>query len=210
MKKNLTAAILILLMSLQIFVGAYEVTKLSEVKMSKREMDSNGKQIEEVFRSYLEDGNIRKEIEKGIKEGLTEEYTKESTEEELLFLIKFVSITISTLENTKWKLVGIEYLSSEEASVKFEITAVNIEKLDEQMIEKKAEEKFKKKLGMSLTDVIGSKLSKKEWENTILESIHTYIGILSDEMSKIKEYNTDTGEIRMHKVNGQWKIEEFF
>ncbi len=203
MKKILS--IVLLVMSLQVFGANYKVTKAPEVKMTQREMESNGIEIERAYKEAISGDRIKKAMEDEIKkQGLGN-----MSNEEVMFIATLGSLVVSATENIKTEIKEINYTSPDKAVLTVEVKTPKMELIDEKNLEKKLDAELTRKLGYSFKNIENKNFTGKEMEKFINVGIPAYITVLNEEISKIREFETTVEKIEIEKINNKWQMELF-
>lgn len=215
MKKIILLTILVF--SLQRMSAAYTVSQEKGVKISRTDIDRNNSQIEEAVRKEMtekiimakeERDKIKKEAVDPISEG--ELFIDIVTTEDAMFSYHYTQnllIDIYNKMSTGYEIIKINYMSPLKAEVTVNLKGPDIGMLDEQNINRKAEERFKAKMGYTVQDATNKKWKAKEELTAITELYKITVKVLSEELAALKETDKATRIIKMDKVNNIWKIQ---
>ena len=210
-------AIILLLFSLQLFGGEYEVKKSKNVTLSEQQINQENKEIEaglknivkETYRlafssfSNILDFDFENEID-------TKEMTKKE-KEDLKKGIKMIvesysKIFILAAETTEIKVKKIEYLSNSKVNVKYETKIVDIDEADiDEKDEREIERRFLKRYGR--------KLPKDKMDNVedISKMMDLYLELLKEKIENAKrnrKYDISNAEMELDKIKGKWTSKE--
>ena len=209
--------IILLLFSLQLFGGEYEVKKSKNVTLSEQQINQENKEIEAGLK------NIVKETFKGvfssfssfIEFGFENEIdTKNMTKKEKEDVKKVTKIMVENYskifalvaETTEIKIKKIEYLSNSKVNVKYETKIIDIDEVDiDGKDEKEIERRFLKRYGR--------KLPKDKIDNVedISKMMDLYMELLKEKFETAKrtrKYDVSNGEMELDKVKGKWTSKE--
>ena len=210
-------AIILLLFSLQLFGGEYEVKKSKNVTLSEQQINQENKEIEAGLK------NVVKETFKGvfssfsnvIEFGFENEIdTKNMTKKEKEDIKKITKIMVENYskifalvaETTEIKIKKIEYLSNSKVNVKYETKIIDIDEVDiDGKDEKEIERRFLKRYGR--------KLPKDKIDNVedISKMMDLYMELLKEKFETAKrtrKYDVSNGEMELDKIKGKWTSKE--
>lgn len=209
--------IILLLFSLQLFGGEYEVKKSKNVTLSEQQINQENKEIEAGLK------NIVKETFKGvfssfssfIEFGFENEIdTKNMTKKEKEDVKKVTKIMVENYskifalvaETTEIKIKKIEYLSNSKVNVKYETKIIDIDEVDiDGKDEKEIERRFLKRYGR--------KLPKDKIDNVedISKMMDLYMELLKEKFEiakRTRKYDVSNGEMELDKIKGKWTSKE--
>ena len=209
--------IILLLFSLQLFGGEYEVKKSKNVTLSEQQINQENKEIEAGLK------NIVKETFKGvfssfssfIEFGFENEIdTKNMTKKEKEDVKKVTKIMVENYskifalvaETTEIKIKKIEYLSNSKVNVKYETKIIDIDEVDiDGKDEKEIERRFLKRYGR--------KLPKNKIDNVedISKMMDLYMELLKEKFEiakRTRKYDVSNGEMELDKIKGKWTSKE--
>ena len=98
-------------------------------------------------------------------------------------------------------------MSPLKAEITVNLKGPDIRMLDEQNINRKAEERFKAKMGYTVQDAANKKWKVKEELTAITELYKITVKVLSEELAALNDTDKATRIIKMDKVNNTWKIQ---
>lgn len=209
--------IILLLFSLQLFGGEYEVKKSKNVTLSEQQISQENREIEAGLK------NVVKETFKGvfssfsnvIEFGFENEIdTKNMTKKEKEDIKKITKIMVENYskifalvaETTEIKIKKIEYLSNSKVNVKYETKIIDIDEVDiDGKDEKEIERRFLKRYGR--------KLPKDKIDNVedISKMMDLYMELLKEKFETAKrtrKYDVSNGEMELDKIKGKWTSKE--
>ena len=216
-------AIILLLFSLQLFGGEYEVKKSKNVTLSEQQINQENKEIEAGLKNIVKEtfkgvfSSFSSFIEFGFEDGIdTGKMTKKEREEvkkaAKMMAENYSKILTLVAETTEIKVKKIEYLSNSKVNVEYETKIVDIDGIDlnNDKDEKEIERRFLKKYGR--------KLPKDKVDNIedISKMMDIYMEILKEKLenSKVsKKYKISKDEMELEKIKGKWtsrELEEYF
>ena len=154
--------IILLLFSLQLFGGEYEVKKSKNVTLSEQQINQENKEIEAGLKNIVKEtfkgvfSSFSSFIEFGFEDGIdTGKMTKKEREEvkkaAKMMAENYSKILTLVAETTEIKVKKIEYLSNSKVNVKYETKIVDIDELDiDGKDEREIERRFLKRYGRKL------------------------------------------------------------
>ena len=211
-------AIILLLFSLQLFGGEYEVKKSKNVTLSEQQINQENKEIEAGLKNIVKEtfkgvfSSFSSFVEFGFEDGIdTEKMTKKEREEvkkaSKMMAENYLKILTLVAETTEIKVKKIEYLSNSKVNVKYETKIVDIDGIDlnNDKDEKEIERRFLKKYGR--------KLPKDKVDNIedISKMMDIYMEMLKEKLenSKVsKKYEISKDEMELEKIKGKWTSKE--
>ena len=211
-------AIILLLFSLQLFGGEYEVKKSKNVTLSEQQINQENREIEMKVKNIVKEtfkgvfSSFSSFVEFGFEAGIdTEKMTKKEREEvkkaSKMMAENYLKILTLVAETTEIKVKKIEYLSNSKVNVKYETKIVDIDGIDlnNDKDEKEIERRFLKKYGR--------KLPKDKVDNIedISKMMDIYMEILKEKLenSKVsKKYEISKDEMELEKIKGKWTSKE--
>ena len=215
MKKIITIAVLVF--SLHGMATAYTVSQNSGVKISKTDIDKRNIQLEEAVKKEMAEKVImtEEELEKIKKETINpmsegELFIDIETTEDALFSYRYTQIALMEVYNginTGYEISEIRYTSPSKAEVTVKLKGPDIKTLNEQNINKKAEERFKAKMGYTIQEAVNRKWKAKEELSAITELYKITVKVLSEELSTLKYVDKGTEVIKFDRINNTWKIQ---
>ena len=216
-------AIILLLFSLQLFGGEYEVKKSKKVTLSEQQINQENKEIEAGLKNIVKEtyrlafSSFSNILDFGFENEIDTKKMTKKEKEDLKKGIKMVvesysKIFILVAETTEIKVKKIEYLSNSKVNVEYETKIVDIDGIDlnNDKDEKEIERRFLKKYGR--------KLPKDKVDNIedISKMMDIYKEILKEKLenSKVsKKYKISKDEMELEKIKGKWtsrELEEYF
>ena len=209
--------IILLLFSLQLFGGEYEVKKSKNVTLSEQQINQENKEIEAGLKNIVKEtfkgvfSSFSSFVEFGFEAGIdTEKMTKKEREEvkkaAKMMAENYSKILTLVAETTEIKVKKIEYLSNSKVNVKYETKIVDIDELDiDGKDEREIERRFLKRYGR--------KLPKDKVDNIedISKMMDIYMEILKEKLenSKVsKKYEISKDEMELEKIKGKWTSRE--
>ena len=211
-------AIILLLFSLQLFGGEYEVKKSKKVTLSEQQINQENKEIEAGLKNIVKEtyrlafSSFSNILDFGFENEINTEKMTKKEKEDLKKGIKMVvesysKIFILVAETTEIKVKKIEYLSNSKVNVEYETKIVDIDGIDlnNDKDEKEIERRFLKKYGR--------KLPKDKVDNIedISKMMDIYMEILKEKLenSKVsKKYEISKDEMELEKIKGKWTSKE--
>ena len=211
-------AIILLLFSLQLFGGEYEVKKSKKVTLSEQQINQENKEIEAGLKNIVKEtyrlafSSFSNILDFGFENEVNTEKMTKKEKEDLKKGIKMVvesysKIFILVAETTEIKVKKIEYLSNSKVNVEYETKIVDIDGIDlnNDKDEKEIERRFLKKYGR--------KLPKDKVDNIedISKMMDIYMEILKEKLenSKVsKKYEISKDEMELEKIKGKWTSKE--
>ena len=216
-------AIILLLFSLQLFGGEYEVKKSKKVTLSEQQINQENKEIEAGLKNIVKEtyrlafSSFSNILDFGFENEIDTKKMTKKEKEDLKKGIKMVvesysKIFILVAETTEITVKKIEYLSNSKVNVEYETKIVDIDGIDlnNDKDEKEIERRFLKKYGR--------KLPKDKVDNIedISKMMDIYMEILKEKLenSKVsKKYKISKDEMELEKIKGKWtsrELEEYF
>ena len=216
-------AIILLLFSLQLFGGEYEVKKSKKVTLSEQQINQENKEIEAGLKNIVKEtyrlafSSFSNILDFGFENEIDTKKMTKKEKEDLKKGIKMIvesysKIFILVAETTEIKVKKIEYLSNSKVNVEYETKIVDIDGIDlnNDKDEKEIERRFLKKYGR--------KLPKDKVDNIedISKMMDIYMEILKEKLenSKVsKKYKISKDEMELEKIKGKWtsrELEEYF
>lgn len=209
--------IILLLFSLQLFGGEYEVKKSKNVTLSEQQINQENKEIEAGLKNIVKEtfkgvfSSFSSFIEFGFEDGIdTGKMTKKEREEvkkaAKMMAENYSKILTLVAETTEIKVKKIEYLSNSKVNVKYETKIVDIDELDiDGKDEKEIERRFLKRYGR--------KLPKDKIDNVedISKMMDLYMELLKEKFETAKrtrKYDVSNGEMELEKIKGKWTSKE--
>jgi len=211
-------AIILLLFSLQLFGGEYEVKKSKKVTLSEQQINQENKEIEAGLKNIVKEtyrlafSSFSNILDFGFENEIDTKKMTKKEKEDLKKGIKMVvesysKIFILVAETTEIKVKKIEYLSNSKVNVEYETKIVDIDGIDlnNDKDEKEIERRFLKKYGR--------KLPKDKVDNIedISKMMDIYMEILKEKLenSKVsKKYKISKDEMELEKIKGKWTSKE--
>ena len=208
-------AIILLLFSLQLFGGEYEVKKSKKVTLSEQQINQENREIEAGVKNVVKEtykvllSSVSNEIESSFQAEIDTEKMTKKEKEELKKVSKIMAESYSKLfalvaETTEIKVKKIEYLSNSKVNVKYETKIINIDEVDiDDKDEKEIEKRFLKRYGR--------KLPKNDNIEDVSKMMNIYMEILKekfDNAKKAKKYEIDNEEMELEKIKGKWTSKE--
>ena len=211
-------AIILLLFSLQLFGGEYEVKKSKKVTLSEQQINQENKEIEAGLKNIVKEtyrlvfSSFSNILDFGFENEVNTEKMTKKEKEDLKKGIKMMVESYSKIfalvaETTEIKVKKIEYLSNSKVNVKYETKIVDIDGIDlnNDKDEKEIERRFLKKYGR--------KLPKDKVDNIedISKMMDIYMEILKEKLenSKVsKKYEISKDEMELEKIKGKWTSKE--
>ena len=196
MKKLIT--IILLIFSMQIFAGQYQVIKQKNVTLSKEQIDLENKKIEETVSKYPK--KVLQEMISyyfSVSNKVNNEMSKEE-KESMQLLSKEFSRFFSEIFNFNIKTV--KYLSNTKVSVTYEVVILDLDKI---LDEKEIKKRFFKKYGYEIKDDedFFSLSEVKKWKDIMKE-------MLREGMQNPKNYVTDKVTDELNKIGNDWKFKD--
>ena len=209
--------IILLLFSLQLFGGEYEVKKSKNVTLSEQQINQENKEIEAGLKNIVKEtfkgvfSSFSSFIEFGFEDGIdTGKMTKKEREEvkkaAKMMAENYSKILTLVAETTEIKVKKIEYLSNSKVNVKYETKIVDIDELDiDGKDEREIERRFLKRYGR--------KLPKNKIDNVedISKMMDLYMELLKEKFETAKrtrKYDVSNGEMELDKIKGKWTSKE--
>lgn len=210
--------IILLLFSLQLFGGEYEVKKSKKVTLSEQQINQENKEIEAGLKNIVKEtyrlvfSSFSNILDFGFENEVNTEKMTKKEKEDLKKGIKMMVESYSKIfalvaETTEIKVKKIEYLSNSKVNVKYETKIVDIDGIDlnNDKDEKEIERRFLKKYGR--------KLPKDKVDNIedISKMMDIYMEILKEKLenSKVsKKYEISKDEMELEKIKGKWTSKE--
>ena len=211
-------AIILLLFSLQLFGGEYEVKKSKKVTLSEQQINQENKEIEAGLKNIVKEtyrlafSSFSNILDFGFENEIDTKKMTKKEKEDLKKGIKMIvesysKIFILVAETTEIKVKKIEYLSNSKVNVEYETKIVDIDGIDlnNDKDEKEIERRFLKKYGR--------KLPKDKVDNIedISKMMDIYKEILKEKLenSKVsKKYEISKDEMELEKIKGKWTSKE--
>ena len=207
--------IILLLFSLQLFGGEYEVKKSKNVTLSEQQINQENKEIEMKVKNIVKEtfkgvfSSFSSFVEFGFEAGIdTEKMTKKEREEvkkaSKMMAENYLKILTLVAETTEIKVKKIEYLSNSKVNVKYETKIINIDEVDiNDKDEKEIEKRFLKRYGR--------KLPKNDNIEDVSKMMNIYMEILKekfDNAKRARKYEIDNEEMELEKIKGKWTSKE--
>ena len=209
--------IILLLFSLQLFGGEYEVKKSKKVTLSEQQISQENREIEMRVKNIVKEtfkgvfSSFSSFIEFGFEDGIdTGKMTKKEREEvkkaSKMMAENYSKILTLVAETTEIKVKKIEYLSNSKVNVKYETKIVDIDEVDiDGKDEKEIERRFLKRYGR--------KLPKDKIDNVedISKMMDLYMELLKEKFEtakKTRKYDVSNGEMELDKIKGKWTSKE--
>ena len=209
--------IILLLFSLQLFGGEYEVKKSKNVTLSEQQINQENKEIEAGLKNIVKEtfkgvfSSFSNVIEFGFENEIdTKNMTKKEKEDvkkvTKIMVENYSKIFALVAETTEIKIKKIEYLSNSKVNVKYETKIIDIDEVDiDGKDEKEIERRFLKRYGR--------KLPKDKIDNVedISKMMDLYMELLKEKFETAKrtrKYDVSNGEMELDKVKGKWTSKE--
>ena len=209
--------IILLLFSLQLFGGEYEVKKSKNVTLSEQQINQENKEIEvglknivkEIFKGVF--SSFSSFIEFGFEDGIdTGKMTKKEREEvkkaAKMMAENYSKILTLVAETTEIKVKKIEYLSNSKVNVKYETKIVDIDELDiDGKDEREIERRFLKRYGRKLPK------DKIDSVEDISKMMDLYVELRKEKIENAKrnrKYDVSNEEMELEKIKGKWTSRE--
>lgn len=209
--------IILLLFSLQLFGGEYEVKKSKNVTLSEQQINQENKEIEAGLKNIVKEtfkgvfSSFSSFIEFGFEDGIdTGKMTKKEREEvkkaAKMMAENYSKILTLVAETTEIKVKKIEYLSNSKVNVKYETKIVDIDELDiDGKDEREIERRFLKRYGR--------KLPKDKIDNVedISKMMDLYVELRKEKIENAKrnrKYDVSNEEMELEKIKGKWTSRE--
>ena len=209
--------IILLLFSLQLFGGGYEVKKSKNVTLSEQQINQENKEIEAGLKNIVKEtfkgvfSSFSSFIEFGFEDGIdTGKMTKKEREEvkkaAKMMAENYSKILTLVAETTEIKVKKIEYLSNSKVNVKYETKIVDIDELDiDGKDEREIERRFLKRYGR--------KLPKDKIDNVedISKMMDLYVELRKEKIENAKrnrKYDVSNEEMELEKIKGKWTSRE--
>ena len=210
-------AIILLLFSLQLFGGEYEVKKSKKVTLSEQQISQENREIEAGLKNVVKEtfkgvfSSFSNVIEFGFENEIdTKNMTKKEKEDikkvTKIMVENYSKIFALVAETTEIKIKKIEYLSNSKVNVKYETKIIDIDEVDiDGKDEKEIERRFLKRYGR--------KLPKDKIDNVedISKMMDLYMELLKEKFETAKrtrKYDVSNGEIELDKIKGKWTSKE--
>ena len=204
--------IILLLFSLQLFGGEYEVKKSKNVTLSEQQINQENKEIEAGLKNIVKEtfkgvfSSFSSFIEFGFEDGIdTGKMTKKEREEvkkaAKMMAENYSKILTLVAETTEIKVKKIEYLSNSKVNVEYETKIVDIDGKDEREIERRFLKRYGRKLPKDKIDSV----------EDISKMMDIYMEILKEKLenSKVsKKYKISKDEMELEKIKGKWTSRE--
>ena len=209
--------IILLLFSLQLFGGEYEVKKSKNVTLSEQQINQENKEIEAGLKNIVKEtfkgvfSSFSNVIEFGFENEIdTKNMTKKEKEDvkkvTKIMVENYAKIFALVAETTEIKIKKIEYLSNSKVNVKYETKIIDIDEVDiDGKDEKEIERRFLKRYGR--------KLPKNKIDNVedISKMMDLYMELLKEKFETAKrtrKYDVSNGEMELDKIKGKWTSKE--
>ena len=209
--------IILLLFSLQLFGGEYEVKKSKNVTLSEQQINQENKEIEAGLKNVVKEtfkgvfSSFANVIEFGFENEMdTKNMTKKEKEDvkkvTKIMVENYAKIFALVAETTEIKIKKIEYLSNSKVNVKYETKIIDIDEVDiDGKDEKEIERRFLKRYGR--------KLPKNKIDNVedISKMMDLYMELLKEKFETAKrtrKYDVSNGEMELDKIKGKWTSKE--
>ena len=209
--------IILLLFSLQLFGGEYEVKKSKNVTLSEQQINQENKEIEAGLKNVVKEtfkgvfSSFANVIEFGFENEMdTKNMTKKEKEDvkkvTKIMVENYAKIFALVAETTEIKIKKIEYLSNSKVNVKYETKIVDIDELDiDGKDEREIERRFLKRYGRKLPK------DKIDSVDDISKMMDLYMELLKEKFETAKrtrKYDVSNGEMELDKVKGKWTAKE--
>ena len=209
--------IILLLFSLQLFGGEYEVKKSKNVTLSEQQINQENKEIEAGLKNIVKEtfkgvfSSFSSFIEFGFEDGIdTGKMTKKEREEvkkaAKMMAENYSKILTLVAETTEIKVKKIEYLSNSKVNVKYETKIVDIDELDiDGKDEREIERRFLKRYGRKLPK------DKIDSVEDISKMMDLYMELLKEKFEiakRTRKYDVSNGEMELDKIKGKWTSKE--
>ena len=209
--------IILLLFSLQLFGGEYEVKKSKNVTLSEQQISQENREIEAGLKNVVKEtfkgvfSSFANVIEFGFENEMdTKNMTKKEKEDvkkvTKIMVENYAKIFALVAETTEIKIKKIEYLSNSKVNVKYETKIIDIDEVDiDGKDEKEIERRFLKRYGR--------KLPKNKIDNVedISKMMDLYMELLKEKFETAKrtrKYDVSNGEMELDKIKGKWTSKE--
>lgn len=209
--------IILLLFSLQLFGGEYEVKKSKNVTLSEQQISQENREIEAGLKNVVKEtfkgvfSSFSNVIEFGFENEIdTKNMTKKEKEDvkkvTKIMVENYSKIFALVAETTEIKIKKIEYLSNSKVNVKYETKIIDIDEVDiDGKDEKEIERRFLKRYGR--------KLPKDKIDNVedISKMMDLYMELLKEKFETAKrtrKYDVSNGEMELEKIKGKWTSKE--
>ena len=209
--------IILLLFSLQLFGGEYEVKKSKNVTLSEQQINQENKEIEAGLKNIVKEtfkgvfSSFSSFIEFGFEDGIdTGKMTKKEREEvkkaAKMMAENYSKILTLVAETTEIKVKKIEYLSNSKVNVKYETKIVDIDELD---IDGKDEREIERRI----LKRYGRKLPKDKIDSVedISKMMDLYVELRKEKIENAKrnrKYDVSNEEMELDKIKGKWTSKE--
>ena len=209
--------IILLLFSLQLFGGEYEVKKSKNVTLSEQQINQENKEIEAGLKNIVKEtfkgvfSSFSSFIEFGFEDGIdTGKKTKKEREEvkkaAKMMAENYSKILTLVAETTEIKVKKIEYLSNSKVNVKYETKIVDIDELDiDGKDEREIERRFLKRYGRKLPK------DKIDSVEDISKMMDLYVELRKEKIENAKrnrKYDVSNEEMELEKIKGKWTSRE--
>ena len=209
--------IILLLFSLQLFGGEYEVKKSKNVTLSEQQINQENKEIEAGLKNIVKEtfkgvfSSFSSFIEFGFEDGIdTGKMTKKEREEvkkaAKMMAENYSKILTLVAETTEIKVKKIEYLSNSKVNVKYETKIVDIDELDiDGKDEREIERRFLKRYGRKLPK------DKIDSVEDISKMMDLYVELRKEKIENAKrnrKYDVSNEEMELEKIKGKWTSKE--
>ena len=209
--------IILLLFSLQLFGGEYEVKKSKNVTLSEQQINQENKEIEAGLKNIVKEtfkgvfSSFSSFIEFGFEDGIdTGKMTKKEREEvkkaAKMMAENYSKILTLVAETTEIKVKKIEYLSNSKVNVKYETKIVDIDELDiDGKDEREIERRFLKRYGRKLPK------DKIDSVEDISKMMDLYVELRKEKIENAKrnrKYDVSYEEMELEKIKGKWTSRE--
>ena len=209
--------IILLLFSLQLFGGEYEVKKSKNVTLSEQQINQENKEIEAGLKNIVKEtfkgvfSSFSSFIEFGFEDGIdTGKMTKKEREEvkkaAKMMAENYSKILTLVAETTEIKVKKIEYLSNSKVNVKYETKIVDIDELDiDGKDEREIERRFLKRYGRKLPK------DKIDSVEDISKMMDLYVELRKEKIENAKrnrKYDVSNEEMELDKIKGKWTSKE--
>ena len=209
--------IILLLFSLQLFGGEYEVKKSKNVTLSEQQINQENKEIEAGLKNIVKEtfkgvfSSFSNVIEFGFENEIdTKNMTKKEKEDvkkvTKIMVENYSKIFALVAETTEIKIKKIEYLSNSKVNVKYETKIIDIDEVDiDGKDEKEIERRFLKRYGR--------KLPKDKIDNVedISKMMDLYMELLKEKFEiakRTRKYDVSNGEMELDKIKGKLTSKE--
>ncbi len=199
MKKLIT--IILFTFSLQIFAQQYQVTKQKNVTLSAQQIEVENKKIEEIVNEYPKE-MLKKTIQYYFSIGsrVNSNMNKEEKENVQLLSRELSDFFSEMLDNSKFNVKNIKYLSNTKVTVTYEVIFPDPDKI---LDDKEMKKRFLKKYGYELKDdenfVKPSEVKKR---------INIMYEMLREGSKNPKNYMTDKVTNELNKIGNEWKFRD--